>query len=256
MKPLISAVGLLVGLLPACLSAQDVVILGEIHDNPAHHVVQADRVAEFDPKALVFEMLTAEQADRITPDLLQDAAALEAALGWSESGWPDFSMYYPIFVASDAQIFGAAVPREAARQSMSSGLAAAFGEDADRFGLTRPLPAAEQAAREKLQSAAHCDALPPDMLAPMVDIQRLRDATLAREVTRALADTGGPVAVITGNGHARKDWGVPAILAQLAPDLDVQVLGQTEDGAPLEGGFDEVHSSPAHPRPDPCLAFQ
>jgi uncharacterized iron-regulated protein len=62
--------------------------------------------------------------------------------------------------------------------------------------------------------------------------------------------------VITGNGHARRDWGVPAVLAEVAPDLDVWVLGQTEDGRPLEGGFDAVISDPAAPRPDPCAAFQ
>ncbi len=90
----------------------------------------------------------------------------------------------------------------------------------------------------------------------MVAVQRLRDAVLARAVVVAMAGTGGPVAVITGNGHARHDWGVPAFLARVAPDLEVFVLGQTEDGAPLQGGFDEVRSAPAVARPDPCAAFR
>ncbi len=256
MKYLIRAGIFLTGLFAAPVHAQDVLILGEIHDNPAHHAIQAERVAGFAPKAIVFEMLTPGQADHITPDLLKDETALEAALEWSGQGWPAFSMYYPIFTATDAQVFGAAVPRDVARQSMSAGLATAFGEGAALFGLTKPLPEAQQTAREALQAAAHCDALPEDMLAPMVDIQRRRDAALARAVIRATEETGGPVAVITGNGHARKDWGVPAILAQVAPDLDIHVVGQTEDEGALQGGFDEVISSPAHPRPDPCLAFQ
>lgn len=258
MKKLTVAGIALVSLLAAPVMAQDVVILGEIHDNPAHHVVQTDRVTALAPKAIVFEMLTEEQAARVTPELRgnRNRAALEQALNWSESGWPDFSMYHPIFTASDARVFGAAVPRDVARRSISEGLAKAFGDGAARYGLTTPPPAPVQAAREALQAAAHCDALPEDMLAPMVDIQRLRDAALARAVVRAMAETGGPVAVITGNGHARKDWGVPAVLALAAPDLGVHVLGQTEDGGPLQGGFDEVISSPAHPRPDPCLAFQ
>jgi hypothetical protein len=114
----------------------------------------------------------------------------------------------------------------------------------------------EQAEREALQMAAHCDALPEEMLPGMVAVQRLRDAVLARAVIRALDETDGPVAVITGSGHARRDWGVPAALAEVAPDLDVWVLGQTEDGRPLEGGFDTVKSAPAVERPDPCVAFQ
>ena len=142
------------------------------------------------------------------------------------------------------------------RQAMSKGVAAAFGEGAGLFGLNDPLSPDQQAARDALQAAAHCDALPAEMLPAMVDIQRLRDATLARAARDAMQATGGPVAVITGNGHARKDWGMPALLALAAPELDIHVLGQTEDNAPLAGEFDEVISSPAHPRPDPCLAFQ
>lgn len=237
--------------------AQEVMILGEVHDNPAHHAEQAARVAQAQPKALVFEMLTEDQAARVTPALREDMAALEAALGWAESGWPDFSMYYPIFAAApDAAIYGAQVPREAARAALSDGPAASFGEEAARYGLDRDLSPEEQAARETLQKEAHCNALPPEMLPGMVAIQRVRDAVLARATIAALEATGGSVAVITGNGHARRDWGVPAYLTMVAPDLDIWVLGQTEDARPLDGGFDLVTSAPAVARPDPCAAFK
>lgn len=243
--------------LPATAIAQDVVILGEVHDNPAHHAEQAARVAALKPRALVFEMLTPDQAARVTPDLIADPEAMAGALGWDESGWPDFAMYHPIFAAApEAAIHGALVPREVARAVFETGPADAFGADAAAYGLSGPLPPEEQAAREALQLAAHCDALPEEMLPGMVAVQRLRDATLARAVVAAMAETGGPVAVITGNGHARRDWGVPAYLARVAPDLDVFVLGQTEDGAPLQGGFDAVLSAPAVARPDPCAAFR
>lgn len=237
--------------------AQDVLILGEVHDNPAHHAVQAERVSAFQPRAIVFEMLTDAQAARVTPALRRDEVALAEALEWDESGWPEFSMYYPIFAAvPEAAIHGAHVPRDAARAVFEGGLAEVFGAEAARYGLTRDLPDEEQAAREALQREAHCDALPEDILPGMVAVQRLRDAVLARAVVQAMEATGGPVAVITGNGHARRDWGVPAYLAEVAPDLEVRVLGQAEDEHPLEGGFDEVISAPAVDRPDPCAAFQ
>ncbi|MBC7133358.1 MAG: ChaN family lipoprotein [Roseovarius sp.] len=249
------ALAFVLSALPA--AAQDVVILGEVHDNPAHHAEQAARVAALVPRALVLEMLTPEQAARIRPELIADAEAMAGLLGWAESGWPDFAMYHPIFAAAPgARIYGAQVTREAARAVFETGPAEAFGPEAAAYGLTDPLPEAEQAAREALQMAAHCDALPEEMLPGMVAVQRLRDAVLARAVMQALAETGGPVAVITGNGHARRDWGVPAYLARIAPGLDVFVLGQTEEGAPLEGGFDAVISAPAVDRPDPCAAFR
>ena len=94
------------------------------------------------------------------------------------------------------------------------------------------------------------------MLPGMVRVQRLRDAMLARAALRAMAETGGPVVVITGNGHARRDWGMPAVLARVAPELALHVIGQTEDGLPLPGGFDELLSSPAPVRDDPCKALR
>lgn len=237
--------------------AQDVLILGEVHDNPVHHAVQAARVATLQPQAIVFEMLTENQAALITPDLRSDEAALAKTLEWDKSGWPDFSMYYPIFAAApEAKIYGAQVTRDTSRAVLEVGLVAVFDADAARYGLDRELTQTEQTAREALQMEAHCDALPEDLLPGMVAIQRLRDAVLARSVVQAMEATGGPVAVITGNGHARRDWGVPAYLAEVAPDLEVWVLGQTEEDAGLEGDFDEVTSAPAVERPDPCAAFQ
>ncbi|MHA6326734.1 ChaN family lipoprotein [Roseivivax sp. CAU 1753] len=238
--------------------AADVVFLGEQHDNPAHHARQARLVAEIAPKALVFEMLTPEQAGRITRDLLADEALLEARLGWNDSGWPDFSLYYPIFAAApEATVFGAAIPRDEARRAMETGIAGAFGAKAARFGLTAPLDPGEQAARELMQAEAHCDALPEDMLPVMVDIQRLRDASLAEAALTALVVHGAPVVVITGNGHARPDWGAPALLAQADPGVVIATLGQGEVGAPPpEGGFDWVEVAPPVDRDDPCAAFR
>lgn len=234
-----------------------VIIIGEVHDNPAHHAAQATIVAHVQPRAIVFEMLTEVQAAAVTPDNRTDAATLAAVLGWADSGWPDFSMYYPIFAAApEATIYGAGVPRDAARAAMQTGIVDSFGDEAAVYGLSDPLPPAVQTAQEALQQAAHCNAMPPEMLPAMVDLQRLRDAVLARETLRALDETGGPVVVITGNGHAREDWGVPAFIARIAPDLEVLTIGQQEDGSGAPGGFDILISAPAVDRPDPCEAFR
>lgn len=245
-----------VDLLDRMTSAQ-VVIVGEVHDNPAHHSVQAEIVSLGQPSALIFEMLTDAQANTVSPDNRADQAGLATALGWADSGWPDFAMYHPIFTAApDAAIYGAAVPRDAARAAMQVGIAESFGDDAADYGLTTPLPAEDQAAQEDLQQRAHCNAMPPEMLPIMVDLQRLRDAVLARATLRALDETGGPVVVITGNGHAREDGGVPAYLDRLRPDLDILTIGQQEDGAGTPGTFDVMLSSPAVDRPDPCAVFR
>ncbi len=182
---------------------------------------------------------------------------MEYALDWENSGWPDFGYYHPIMAAApQAAIYGAGVPRDAARDLASVGVVEAFGPDAETYGLTEALPGGQQAARLLLQAEAHCDALPADMLPVMIDIQRLRDAVLARTTLAALDETGGPVAVIAGNGHLRSDWGMPVLLLRAAPEVTMRIVGQGEDGAPPDGTFDTVLDAPAVDRPDPCAAFQ
>jgi len=244
------------GLALAEFAGADVIILGEVHDNPRHHAAQAKAVAALRPAALVFEMLTSAQAGLITPENRQEEKGLRKLLGWDNTGWPDFSYYYPIFTASKAaRIFGAGLTRPAARNAFKTGILADFGAESGLYGLERALDAAEQAERLAFQRAAHCNALPENLLAGMVELQRLRDAYLARAVIEALDAVGGPVVVITGNGHARKDRGLAVYLRAARPDLAVIAVGMAEGGR-VDGVFDWVVSFEAEPRPDPCLAFQ
>ena len=236
--------------------AAKVVFLGEIHDNPAHHGTQAEWVAALIPRALVFEILTPEMAEAAAKVPFTDAAALAEATRWGESGWPDFTLYAPIFAAAPkAKLLGASVPRAAARDAMTQGVAATFGPDALLYGLDLPLDPELQAAAEEEQSVAHCNALPPDMLASMVEVQRLRDAALARAARQAYLQTGGPVVVITGNGHARLDRAAPAALRVAEPEITVFSFGQSEAGA-IVGSFDAVLDAPPAPRGDPCKGFR
>jgi uncharacterized iron-regulated protein len=234
----------------------DVVILGEVHDNAAHHLNQAEILLQVAPRAVVWEVITQEQADGLTPDMMGSADVTAKALDWAESGWPAFDLYAPVFeAAAPARQYGALVPRAEARSALEQGVASYFGARAAEFGLDKPLPEAEQSAREAGQMANHCNAMPEEMLPVLVDFQRLRDAALAAATDRALSDTGGPVVVITGNGHARLDRGLAVYLSAARPGAKVLSLGQSEEGA-ISGTFDVLLDSPAAERPDPCLVFK
>lgn len=239
------------------LGAADVVIVGEVHDNPIHHANQAAIAHAIYPAAVVFEMLTAEQAEAGQAADWSVLSELDAALGWTKGGgWPSFQMYFQIFnAAPQAKIYGAAVPRDQIRAAIEDGTAGHF-DAAELYGLNTSLSAEQKAAREALQATAHCDALPAEMLPKMVDAQRLRDANFARTTLQALEETGGPVLVITGNGHARTDWGVPSYIDLVAPDTDLISVGQLTQGeiSPpydrwiMTGSFDAGKG-------DPCAAF-
>ena len=235
----------------------DVFFLGEIHDNPAQHRNQARAVRSIAPAALVFEMLGEAQIAAL-PDDRSDARAMAEATEWEARGWPDFAMYHPIFTAApEARIYAGDPGIDAVRQSLRTGAAAVFGEEATRFGLTEPLPEAQQTAREADLQAAHCDALPPEALPGMVEAQRLRDAALARAALLALAETGGPVVVITGVEHARTDIGAPALLRRADPGVTVLSIAQIESiptGRPPHHLWLFTEGVPT--RGDPCAVFE
>ncbi|MBE3636643.1 ChaN family lipoprotein [Mangrovicoccus algicola] len=234
-----------------------IVLLGETHDNPHHHALQAAIVGALRPAAIVFEMLSPAQAARLEGLTGRTEPALREALGWDGSGWPDFAMYYPIFAAAPgAAVLGAGVPAEALRRAIADGAAAAFGPAAGRYGLEDALPPPELAARTDLQNEAHCGALPAEILPGMVEAQRLRDAAFARTALEALDRHGPPVVVIAGRGHVRRDWGIPAALAAAAPQIPVAAIALSETVPEDPGGrFDAEIVTPAPPREDPCAAF-
>jgi uncharacterized iron-regulated protein len=238
------------------LGDAQIVLIGETHDNPMHHETQAALVKQIAPTALVFEMLSDAQAARVDADLVADQALMRSELDWDASGWPDFAMYHPIFAAApEARVYGGAVPRSVLHGVVEGDVTQAFDQPV-LYGLDQDLPIQEQAARQALQFAAHCEALPEETLPGMVNVQRVRDARLAQAAIQALSETGGPVVVILGNGHARKDWGMPRVLNRVAPDVSVWSVGQSEDGSAPLGGFDQVIDAPSVARPDPCAAFK
>lgn len=261
----------------------DVVVIGEVHDNADHHVFQGEVIEAVQPAAVVFEMLGEDQAT-VANGTFATSDDLAEALAWRGSGWPEFELYRPIFwslarygwvahppfpaeealwgaagssvpVPFAARVYGAEVSRTEARLVFESDVAAVFGEGADRFGLDLEVSPEAQAEREAGQLAAHCGALPAEILPGFVAAQRLRDARLAAAVLRALEDVGGPVVVITGNGHARTDWGVPFLLRGAAPDVAVVSIGQME----VERGavpFDMWRITAGVVRDDPCAGFE
>ncbi|MEP4197017.1 MAG: ChaN family lipoprotein [Aliishimia sp.] len=255
-------IALLISLSAACVSAQtpqewaqkraNVFILGEVHDNPTHHARQADFLRDLAPKAVIYEMLHPAEAASLST-VPRESDAVKAAVTGME--WANLSDYADVLVASEV-IVGAALPRDQVRAAFSTDAATVFGGQAKQYGLNADLSDDEVTLRKELQFSAHCEAMPLEMMGGMVEAQRLRDAVFARATLEALDTYGSPVVLITGNGHARRDWGVPRHIAQAAPDVVVLTFGQSEGGANLSGGFDAIWDASAVERPDPCAAFQ
>lgn len=241
------------------LAAADVAVLGEVHDNADHHARQAWLIEALDPAGVAFEMVP-DAREGAVAGLGADAVA--EALDWETTGWPDWAIYRPVFVAAEGRrIAGGGVARDELRASMKEGAAAYWTGDGDP-GLDEPLDEELRVALEAEMMEAHCNALPAEMMPGMIESQRLRDARFAAAALRAGA--GERAVLITGNGHARTDRGVPVYLARLAPEATVLALGQIElapgvtpEPALAEGApYDFVWFSGTAEREDPCAVFE
>ncbi|MDO5288375.1 MAG: ChaN family lipoprotein [Pseudomonadota bacterium] len=233
-------------LLPA-----DVLLLGEQHDAPEHQQLQRQVVTWLAGRgqlaALALEM--AEQG-RSTAGLPPQASQeqVRQALAWREAGWP-WARYGPQVMAAvraGVPVLGANLPRARMREAM--------GDET----LDARLPGPALAAQRQRIREGHCHLLPEAQVAPMTRIQMARDMAMAHTVQAARAP-GRTVLLIAGNGHVRRDAGVPHFLPA---DARVRVLSAQAGAAPADDKEQALHAhdlrwpTPPVPPRDHCAALR
>jgi uncharacterized iron-regulated protein len=261
------------------LAQADVVVLGEKHDNPDHHVLQARVIESLSRHGrrgpVVFEQLELADQSRVDAYLREhpgDAGGLGAALDWKDSGWPAYSMYLPVFRAAldlGGGVRAGSMDRETTHAVSRDGLEVLQPSLVKLFRLDAELPAATQESLRSEMRDAHCGMLPEAMLDVMITVQRARDATLAEAVLRALHDSeSGSAVLVTGNGHARADRGVPADLRAAGVgnlislgllEVRSELTSVAEYGAAWDAEappFDYVAFTPRASDADPCEALR
>jgi uncharacterized iron-regulated protein len=270
--------------LAPALRAARFVLLGESHENPDHHRLQARllRVAAEGaaPPAVVLEMLRADQQPALEAAEASEAPtleALEAATDWDRSGWPPFALYAPIFsVALELHLPLVAGNLSSAERSLVASGEPLPAPERARLGLDEALPRRLEESLVRELREAHCGLLPESELPRMVRMQRAWDAALAQALLAAPegepADRGSEAGgaegaravLVAGAGHVRRDRGVPRVLARLAPGADVVSLAFREveegevdpfAGARSSGGeplFDYVWYTPRASDEDYC----
>lgn len=203
------------------LAAATFVGIGEQHDNADHHLIQARvidaLVSRHRAPGVVFEMLDREREGEVRRAVEahpREPDAVATAADWAHSGWPAWSAYRPIFVAASAgglPLFAGGIDRKGAMRLAMEGASAAPPELVRDYALDSDLPSAVEDSLRAEMRDAHCGLLPDSMLDGMVFVQRVRDATLADGLVRA-GSRGG--VLIAGNGHVRRDRGVPSLVAR------------------------------------------
>ncbi len=253
----------------ARLQGDVIVLLGEQHDNAEHHrlrygVLRRAFAAGWRP-AIAMEQLDRERQgdiDRARAEkpgdarhVIDAATRVTAGAGTRKSAW-NWDYYRPFVALAlqyDVPLIGANLSTGDTSRVVREGIAAVFDPGTvRRLHLDRAVPSALQAAQEREIETGHCNVLPAKLLPAMARGQMARDAVMADSVAQH-ASRG--VVLLAGNGHVRKDLGVPQ---WLAPTLRARTLavGFVEPGSAFaDGAFDALVTTDAAPREDPCIAF-
>lgn len=236
------------------------VLFGEVHDNVVQHARRLEwfrnHLAGGARPAVLLEMFDRDyqgDIDRllkggqpVTVDALIEAGS--GAPVTAPGGW-DWSLYRPLLALAleyRLPIIAANVSRTDARKIMQGGL--------DAHGFESDVPADIAAAQGLAIEESHCGLIDSPMAARMADAQIARDQFMARLMAEQTA-TGA--VLIAGNGHVRRDIGVPRWMNPALRDK-AEVVGMLEarkgESGPVP--FDRVIVTPAQPRPDPCEAMR
>jgi len=259
----------------------ELVLLGEVHDNPMHHrvrrwLIESSRAAHRDwQPGAVFEHIRTDQQSALEQfKALGDAGRADDLLGlleWDKSGWPPASIYRPLFeavVATRLPILAGNTPRDRIKAVARQGLPALTPEERTRLRLDTPFPQPLSAALSQELADSHCGALPLQAMDGMAAAQRYRDAHMA-DALLAAEQSHGSAILIAGNGHVRSDRGVPWHIRQRKPDARVMsvVLVEVEDGKTEPAAYlprdpdgkpaaDLLIFTPRAERADPCESFR
>ena len=257
----------------ACAQA-DFVLIGETHDNPDHHRLQLELlqaiVRSGRRPAVALEQLDREHQsalDRARAERPGEAGYVADAAQFDRRGW-HWPFYEPIVALAlryDLPLVAANLSRRDAATVIERGYDALGADAPGRLGLLQPLDAAHAAAIEAAVREGHCGKLPERVVPRMAAAQRARDAVIADAL---IAHESASAVLIAGNGHVRRDLGVPRDLAARAPQRSVLAVGiveviegvtRAEDYVAPEAGdaprFDFAVFTPRAVRPDPCAAF-
>lgn len=258
----------------ATIVAGGAVLYGEVHDNPLHHELRS-RLGLSAYASTVLEQVAADKAKALEtfPYAMYAADSLDkfkTAVDWQNSGWQTYN-YDALLVAvlkAQTPIYAGDPARDTIKKIAKDGEGAIPAEERGKLKLDVALgEKADSAALDELFEG-HCGTMPRESLAPMALAQRYRDAVLADGILTASGKHGASV-LLAGNGHVRKDRGVPWYVHQRAPDmklLSVMLIeveeGKTDaaayvpkdpDGKPAA---DYIIFTPRAPHEDQCAAMK
>ncbi len=254
------------------ISDSKYILLGETHDNIKHHENQAwviDALARQSFSTSVsFEMIDDSQAEFITGRDIKTSNDLIKLLNHYKTDWKYESYYKVLFdsvLQAGLKILPANIERKKLYNIIQHNKIKLPVETEKLMTEVSSTPEMEDSLRQEIIES-HCGMIDQETAKPMMDGQRIRDATMALSLLNAGADRR---VLIAGRGHVRNDRGVPVYLSSQDKEekiISIALFEVEQDyidvGSYLmhwdnmKFPFDYVWFTSRAVREDPCLSFK
>jgi uncharacterized iron-regulated protein len=254
----------------------NVLLLGEVHDNPLHHdfqkkLLQTQLDAGSRPSFLMEQFNSGSQADldaALANTNRDDAFSSAADL----IKFGDWKLYVPLLSSAvdyKLPIIAANIASAQLQPVMKQGFNAYDPEDLKRIAVDEVWSENRENYLSQHIEGTHCGQISPQWRAGLVRGQRLRDALM---VDAAVSSFGRGIVAIVGRDHARRDIGLPLYFAARRPSIRMLSMGLVEvipgnflpqgyatETATGDAPYDVIWFSPRLDRSgrfDPCAGFE
>jgi uncharacterized iron-regulated protein len=258
------------------INAANVLLLGEVHDNPLHHDFQKKLLqAQLDSgsrPSLLMEQFNSDSQERLDVALAnsnRDEAFSNAAELIKFGDWQLYAPLLSMAVDYKLPVIAANISNAQLKPVMQQGFNAYDPEDMKRVAVEAVWSESRDNFLSQSMEGTHCGQLSPQWRAGLVRGQRLRDALM---VDAAVSSFGRGVVGIVGRNHARRDIGLPLYFAARNPAARIVSIGMLEvlpgatapekyatETATGEAAFDVIWFSPRLERVgknDPCAGME
>jgi len=216
------------------LRSKELIFVGEVHDNPEHHLIQVQilqaLMARYGPLTVAMEFFDESRQpvlDRYLGEEVSETLFLKD-VDW-DKGWSfPYHFYRPImFLAKEKgrALLGINVPNNIVKKVARSGLDSLTPEERDQ--VAKEINVDNLTHRDYLSEVfkKHSHHHQLQNFDYFYQAQCVWEETMAENIARYLTDNKGKMVVFTGNGHITDKYGIPdRVLRRLQVSLATIVL--------------------------------
>ena len=220
------------------IAAKDLIFIGEVHDNPEHHLIQVQilqALAHLGRRfALGMEYFQVPDQEEIIRYLKAETTEEEFLRGvdWMGSWGYDYHLYRPLLLLAKArgiEVLALNAPKEIVRKIARGGLETLSPDERSR--LPQDIDLDNEAHRayvlEAYKQRAHHELPNFDSF---YEAQCVWEETMAHNISVYLKDKKNKMVVLAGNGHIVNKFGIPLRTTRRVPVSLVTIMPHPLDG--------------------------